>query len=68
MCLSKTPSYTPPPVQAPAQEAKTPEPSTKSNTGDARRKMMAGSGTLLTSPSGIETSQLSLGKSSLLGG
>lgn len=66
MCLSSTPKYTPPP---PPQEAKTPD----AGTGEARRRanangMAAAGSTLLTGASGIESSALKLGKSSLLGG
>jgi hypothetical protein len=63
MCMS-SPSYTPP---APAQDAKQPEVAA----GGAKKRSsspgaMAAS-TLLTGPSGIDNSQLKLGKSSLLG-
>lgn len=62
MCMS-TPKYTPPP---PAQEAKMPD-----NSGGKKRSAAPGAmaaSTLLTGPSGIDNSQLKLGKSSLLGG
>lgn len=67
MCSS--PKYTPPP---PAQEAKQAQQAPSDAGGSARRR--AGSpganaaSTLLTGPSGIDNSQLKLGKSSLLGG
>ena len=68
MCVFKAPSMSmPTPVQPPQrQEAKPPE-----QTGSARKRMagsagMAGS-TLLTGPSGVESSQVALGKSTLLG-
>lgn len=66
MCMSDTPRY-PDPVRP--QEAKMPD--AVSAVSEARRKAVqngaATRGTLLTGPSGIETSALSLQRTSLLG-
>lgn len=63
MCMG-SPSYSPPP---PAQEAKAPDSATSTKKRSSSPGAMAAS-TLLTGPSGIDNSQLKLGKSSLLGG
>jgi hypothetical protein len=70
MCLGGTPKM--PAVQEPTrpQEAKSPAPGAFGSTAAARKKMQGpagAAGTLLTGPSGVENSQLSLGKSTLLG-
>lgn len=69
MCMSSSPTYTPTEVRQ-TQETKQAEQSA-TGTSDARKAAannagMAGS-TLLTGPSGVENSQLTLGKSTLLG-
>lgn len=61
MCSS--PNYTPPP---PPQEPKTPDSTTPMRKRSSAPGAMAAS-TLLTGPSGIDTANLKLGKSSLLG-
>lgn len=62
MC-SSAPKYTPPP---PPQEAKMPDGNQPTKRRSSSPGAMAAS-TLLTGPSGIDTAQLKLGKSSLLG-
>lgn len=63
MCMSKTPKYEPP---AAPQEAKAPAMA-GSGTSSARKRGLTAAPTLLTGPSGIDNSQLRLGKSTLLG-
>jgi hypothetical protein len=72
MCLTKSPTIVmpEPTSEAPKQEAKQPGTAAATATASSRKNMTAGgatSGTLLTSPTGIEQSQLNLGKTSLLG-
>jgi hypothetical protein len=68
MCTMKMPAT--PEVVKP-QEAKMPDGSGSGPVGDARRKMMQSGGlaasTLLTGPSGVENSAMSLGRTTLLG-
>lgn len=70
MCLTSTPKM--PVVQDPQrpQDVKQPEKDAFGSTSQGRKNAsgaaMAGS-TLLTGPSGIENSQLNIGKSTLLG-
>jgi hypothetical protein len=66
MCMPKAPAVPPPPP--PPQEVKQPE--TQALKDSARRNRSAGAmtgGSLLTGPSGIATSAMSTGKTSLLG-
>ncbi len=67
MCLFDMPNYNPPEPQKP-EEAKAPA---TDPTGDARRRATRIGGpaasTLLTGPSGVENSQLMLGRATLLG-
>jgi hypothetical protein len=72
MCLGKTPKMPAVPEPTRPQESKQPAQGAFGSTATARKKAQAGggaaaAGTLLTGPSGIENSQLSLGKSTLLG-
>jgi hypothetical protein len=64
MCMS-SPSYTAPPPAPPPQEAKQPDSAASS------RKRMTNNGapqaTLLTGPTGIEQSQVAVGRTTLLG-
>lgn len=68
MCLFKTPSYPKPKEIPPPQESKAPD--VNGDVDKARRDARANAGmagsTLLTGPSGIENSQLNLGRSSAL--
>lgn len=64
MCMGSAPKYTPPP---PAQEAKAPDGNVQMRKRSSSPGALAAP-TLLTGPSGIDNSQLRLGKSSLLGG
>lgn len=72
MCFS-SPSMPSAPDPVKPQEAKMPESSPGSydpSVQDARRRMMQSGGsasTLLTSPSGIESNSLNIGRSTLLG-
>jgi hypothetical protein len=73
MCLPSAPSYSPPAAlteKDKPQEVKQPQ-TAYGATATARKDMNKRGGgtasTLLTGPSGIETSQLALGKTTLLG-
>ncbi len=64
MCVVSKPDIPPPPP--PPQEQKTPDSMSQRRAN--RKPMGMGAGTLLTTPSGVATSGLNLGGSTLLGG
>lgn len=68
MCMFSGPSIPTPPAPVPPQEAKMP---TGSADDEARKRMRQSggmaAGSLLTGPSGIETSGMNLGATTLLG-
>lgn len=70
MCLFSTPSTSSQPAPVPPQEAKMPA-AAGANDAAARKRMRqsggAAAGSLLTGPSGIETSGMNLGATTLLG-
>ncbi len=71
MCIMSTPSAPAVATVQQPQEVKQVEQNAFGSTSTARKKAAEGGGmaasTLLTGPSGIENSQLSLGKTTLLG-
>lgn len=65
MCMS-SPDVPPPPP--PVQDIKQPETQALKDSAKRNRSGMAGGGSLLTGPSGVSSSALVTGKTTLLGG
>jgi hypothetical protein len=69
MCLGSNIPDPPPPPPPPPQAAKLPDtaPLSRRNSGSSSMAL-PGASTLLTGPSGVASSQLNIGTSTLLGG
>ena len=65
MCTPKAPDIPPPPP--PPQEVKQPDSAVLTDKSKRNRSGAMAGGSLLTGPSGIATSSMSTGKTSLLG-